>query len=120
MASVRRLQVFTQFVEAHAHQLHRIERAEPLIVGGEHADHLVAVHDRHAGRGGMTRAVRALTPFAFGTLHLHRLEAACLPHNGASMRLLEKVGFRRVGVLRQYWLGPEGEWRDGVLLRKAA
>ena len=37
--------------------------------------------ERHANRGHMTRAVRALAPFAFRALHLHRLEAACLPHN---------------------------------------
>ena len=39
--------------------------------------------------------------FAFDALHLHRLEAACLPHNAASMRLLEKVGFRREGYARR-------------------
>src|SRR6185503_8576064 len=43
--------------------------------------------ERHAGRGYMSAAVRALAPFAFNALRLHRLEAACLPHNAASMRL---------------------------------
>ena len=70
--------------------------------------------ERHAGRGGMTRAVRALTPFAFGTLHLHRLEAACLPHNGASMRLLEKVGFRREGLARGL-VCINGRWQDHIV-----
>jgi ribosomal-protein-alanine N-acetyltransferase len=56
--------------------------------------------ERYANRGMMTRAVRALVPFAFNALRLHRLEAACLPHNRASMRLLEKVGFRREGLAR--------------------
>src|SRR5262249_6733273 len=35
----------------------------------------------HVGRGHMTDAVRACLPFAFATLGLHRLEAACLPPN---------------------------------------
>ena len=37
----------------------------------------------------MTDAVKASLPFAFGTLGLHRLEAACLPHNFPSQRVLE-------------------------------
>ena len=70
--------------------------------------------ERHAGRGGMTRAVWALTPFAFGTLHLHRLEAACLPHNAASMRLLENVGFRREGLARGL-VCINGRWQDHIV-----
>src|SRR5712692_7298679 len=46
----------------------------------------------------MTAAVNALIPFAFGTLRLHRIEAACIPANVASVRLLEKTGFRREGI----------------------
>ena len=41
-------------------------------------------------RGYMTAAVRALIPVAFDVLRLHRLEAACIPTNLASIRLLEK------------------------------
>ncbi len=70
--------------------------------------------ERHAGRGYMTRAVRALVPFAFGTLHLHRLEAACLPHNEASMRLLQKVGFRREGLARGL-VCINGRWQDHIV-----
>ena len=70
--------------------------------------------ERHAGRGSMTRAVRALVPFAFGALHLHRLEAACLPHNSASMRLLEKTGFRREGLARGL-VCINGRWQDHIV-----
>ena len=62
-------------------------------------------------RGYMTDAVKAVLPFAFGTLGLHRLEAACLPHNLASTRVLEKVGFRREGMARRY-LKINGVWQD--------
>ncbi len=69
---------------------------------------------RHANQGYMTNAVRAVAPFAFGALNLHRLEAACLPHNAASINLLEKVGFRREGVARGL-VCINGRWQDHVV-----
>lgn len=68
----------------------------------------------YARQGYMTAAVRAVVPFVFDSLGLHRLEAACLPTNTASMRLLERVGFEREGLARRY-LRINGEWRDHVL-----
>ncbi len=68
----------------------------------------------HAGTGLMSRALRAATSFAFATLRLHRVEAACLPHNEASIRLLERTGFRKEGHARAY-LRINGLWQDHVL-----
>lgn len=68
----------------------------------------------HAGRGYMSEAVGVLAVHAFATLGLHRLEAACLPQNGPSIRLLEKVGFAREGLARAY-LCIAGRWRDHIL-----
>ena len=62
----------------------------------------------------MTAAVRALLPFAFGALRLHRVEAACIPSNAASVRLLEKTGFTREGYAREY-LCINGIWQDHLL-----
>ena len=56
----------------------------------------------YARYGHMTAAVRAFIPFAFGALRLHRLEAACIPTNTASVRLLEGTGFSREGLAREY------------------
>jgi ribosomal-protein-alanine N-acetyltransferase len=67
-----------------------------------------------AGRGYMTAAVRAFIPFAFTTLKLHRVEAACIPANIASIRLLEKTGFAREGYARAY-LCINGTWQDHLL-----
>ena len=67
-----------------------------------------------ARKGHMTAAMRALVPFCFGTLRLHRLEAACIPGNTASVRLLEKTGFQREGYARSY-LCINGEWQDHLL-----
>jgi ribosomal-protein-alanine N-acetyltransferase len=68
----------------------------------------------YAGNGYMTGAVAAFIPFAFGTLRLHRVEAACIPANVASIRLLEKTGFQREGFARQY-LCIDGVWQDHLL-----
>ena len=68
----------------------------------------------YAGRGYMSAAVRAVMPFSFGPLRLHRLEAACIPTNVASMRLLESAGFQREGLARRY-LCINGAWQDHVL-----
>jgi len=65
-------------------------------------------------QGYMTAAVRAVIPFAFGTLRLHRLEAACIPTNTASIRLLENTGFVREGYAREY-LCINGIWQDHLL-----
>ncbi|HKS84421.1 MAG TPA: GNAT family protein [Pseudolabrys sp.] len=67
-----------------------------------------------ARKGYMTAAVRALIPYGFGTLRLHRLEAACIPGNSASVRLLEKTGFKREGYARSY-LCINGTWQDHLL-----
>jgi len=65
-------------------------------------------------KGYMTAAVRALIPYSFTTLRLHRLEAACIPDNAASIRLLEKTGFKREGYARGY-LCINGTWQDHLL-----
>jgi [ribosomal protein S5]-alanine N-acetyltransferase len=67
-----------------------------------------------ARQGYMTAAVRALIPFCFRTLRLHRLEAACIPGNAASISLLEKTGFTREGYARDY-LCINGVWQDHIL-----
>lgn len=64
-----------------------------------------------AGRGHATAGVRAMLAYAFGPLRLHRVEAACLPSNAASRRVLEKSGFRKEGEARAY-LKINGEWAD--------
>ena len=40
--------------------------------------------------------------------------------NEAAIRAYAKVGFRRVGVMRQYERGPDGSWHDGLLMELLA
>ncbi len=73
----------------------------------------------HAGRGLMVEAVGLVLKHGFETLRLHRIEAACIPDNRRSVRVLEKAGFQREGQLRSY-LRINGVWRDHVLYARIA
>jgi len=68
----------------------------------------------YAGKGFMTRAVRAACAYAFEKRGFHRIEAACLPTNAPSKRLLERIGFKQEGYARSY-LNINGQWRDHLL-----
>lgn len=68
----------------------------------------------YSRQGYMTAAVRSLIPFVFDTLGFHRLEAACLPGNAPSRRLLESCGFKYEGLARKY-LKINGLWQDHLL-----
>jgi [ribosomal protein S5]-alanine N-acetyltransferase len=56
--------------------------------------------EMHWGKGIVTAAARAMVAHLFASSHLQRLEAAVFEWNPASMRVLEKAGFVREGVLR--------------------
>lgn len=54
-----------------------------------------------AGRGLATEAARALCDFGFDEIGLHRIELRAWTENAASMRIAEKLGFVREGLLRE-------------------
>ncbi len=72
------------------------------------------IGDSHARQGYMGEALRLIIEFCFGQLALHRMEAACLPHNEASQKLLRRAGFTQDGYARKY-LKINGEWHDHLL-----
>ena len=65
-------------------------------------------------QGFMGDALPAVVHFAFDALDLSRIEAACLPKNVASRRVLEKSGFKYEGVAQSF-LQISGRWRNHVL-----
>lgn len=67
----------------------------------------------HWGRGYMGEALEALLDYAFGPMGLRRLEADVDPRNAASLRLVERLGFKREGYLRERWATAE-EVQDTV------
>lgn len=68
----------------------------------------------HQGHGYMTEALSVAVKYMFHEKGLHRVQAAFLPENEASRRVLEKVGFTVIGLAPAYLL-IDGEWRDHIL-----
>ncbi len=67
-------------------------------------------------RGLGTDTVRTIARHLIDDRGHHRLTIDPVAHNARAIRCYEKVGFRRVGVLREYQREPDGTWRDGLLL----
>jgi [ribosomal protein S5]-alanine N-acetyltransferase len=66
---------------------------------------------RYWGQGYATEAARALLAFGFDELALHRIWAQCVLENLASARVLERIGMRREGHMRENeWM--KGRWWD--------
>ena len=103
-----------------------------ILDGGEVAG-LIQYHEeddeeyRHAGmdlflgtpfqdRGLGTDAVRTMARYLVEERGHHRLTIDPAADNHRAIRSYEKVGFRRVGVLRQYERGPDGRFHDGLLM----
>ena len=70
------------------------------------------------GRGIFRSAAELVIHYAFNKLSLRRIVARTSIHNSASMRGLEKLGFKTEGVMRDYYRNVAGEWFDAVLLSK--
>ena len=69
------------------------------------------VSERFAGRGITPTAVALATDICFSELRLHRMEICIRPENTASLRVVEKLGFRYEGLRRRY-IHIDGDWRD--------
>ncbi|MFI0447065.1 GNAT family N-acetyltransferase [Actinomadura sp. 6N118] len=75
------------------------------------------VAERHCGRGIASSAVALGLDVAFGTLGLHRVEASVRTDNPGSVRVLQKNGFRRIGLaLSHVFLGSS--WHDQWLYER--
>ena len=83
-----------------------------LIFGAYRGGHIgYWIDQRYSNMGYTTRAVRALTDFAFKELNLHRIEINLRPENEASRKVAEKSGYYYEG-LRPRYLHIAGDWRD--------
>jgi len=69
------------------------------------------VAEAYAGRGITTVSVAMATDVCFTALNLHRVEICIRPENHASLRVVEKLGFRYEGLRRRY-IHIDGDWRD--------
>jgi ribosomal-protein-alanine N-acetyltransferase len=69
------------------------------------------IDQAYAGRGLMPAAVALATDYAMQVMGLHRIEICIRPENAASLRVVEKLGFRYEGSRPRY-LHIAGDWRD--------
>ena len=72
------------------------------------------IGEKYARQGFMSEAVLVTINYVFDSLNLHRLEAACVPNNYASLGVLRKTGFSEEGFARKY-LQINGVWQDHIL-----
>ncbi|MEM6729223.1 MAG: GNAT family protein [Pseudomonadota bacterium] len=102
-----------------------IRRQDQALLGAITLDHIRRgpaqagttgywIGEKYTRNGYMREAIQALVHFAFTELDLSRIEAACLPENTASRKLLEKCGYKYEGVAQSY-LQIAGRWRTHVL-----
>ena len=68
------------------------------------------------GKGIGTDAVRTMVRYLIHDVGHHRLSIDPAADNTKAIRAYERVGFRRVGVMRDYERGPDGTWHDGLLM----
>jgi [ribosomal protein S5]-alanine N-acetyltransferase len=93
------------------------ELAGQITVGGITWGSMCSAHigywvdSRVAGRGVMPTAVALVVDHCFRAVGLHRVEVNIRPENAASLRVVEKLGFRDEGV-RRGLLHIAGAWRD--------
>ena len=98
-----------------------VDKASNRLIGHIHLMDLSAQHHKaHIGfvlarscwnNGLATEALLHVLAYVFGTLDLHRVEGFSLVGNGAAMRVMEKAGMQKEGVLRDY-LFQKGDFRD--------
>jgi len=81
-----------------------------------HAEIDIFLAERAQGHGLGPDAVRTLARYLIDERGHHRLTIDPAADNAAAIRAYEKVGFRAVGILREYWRSADGTWRDGLLM----
>ena len=89
------------------------EESDPMY---RHAGMDIFLTTSRHGEGLGTEAIRVLARHLFEERGHHRLTIDPAADNAAAIRAYEKVGFRAVGVMREYWRSPDGTWRDGLLM----
>ncbi|MFD0687462.1 aminoglycoside 6'-N-acetyltransferase [Actinomadura fibrosa] len=94
-----------------------IQYDEELDEDYRHASIDVFLSGRHQGRGLGTDAVRTLARWLVQERGHHRVTIDPAAANAAAIRCYGKVGFKPVGIMREYERDPlTGEWRDGLLM----
>jgi len=89
------------------------EETDPMY---RHASVDISLRSPWQGKGHGPDAIKALAQFLIANRGHHRLTIDPAAHNTHAIKAYERVGFKRVGLMRQYERGPAGEWHDGMLM----
>ena len=89
------------------------EETDPMY---RHASVDISLRSPWQGKGHGPDAIMALAQFLIDKRGHHRLTIDPAAHNTHAIKAYERVGFKRVGLMRQYERGPSGGWHDGLLM----
>jgi aminoglycoside 6'-N-acetyltransferase len=103
-------------VEAGGQVIGLIQYLEENEPDYRHAAIDIFLHPDWHGRGLGADAIRTLARYLFEQRGHHRLTIDPAAGNQRAIRSYRRVGFRPVGVMRQYERGPKGSWHDGLLM----
>ena len=81
-----------------------------------HASIDLTLDSAHLGQGLGSEALRLLARYIFEVRGHHRITIDPAAENARAIAAYRKVGFKPVGIMRRYELGPDGAWRDGLLM----
>jgi len=93
-----------------------IQAAEELERDYRHAGLDLFLSSAYQGQGLGTDAIRTAARWLFEVRGHHRLTIDPSAANERAIRAYVRVGFRPIGIQRQYERGPDGTWHDGLLL----
>jgi aminoglycoside 6'-N-acetyltransferase len=103
-------------IEANGELIGAIQYGEENEPDYRHASVDLFLATDRQGQGLGTEAIRVLARFLFDERGHHRLTIDPAAANERAIRAYERVGFRPVGVMREYERGPDGTWHDGLLM----
>jgi len=89
------------------------EETDPMY---RHASIDISLRSPWQGKGLGPDAIRTLARYLIKEHGHHRLTIDPAAHNTRAIKAYESVGFKPIGLMRQYELGPAGEWHDGLLM----
>jgi aminoglycoside 6'-N-acetyltransferase len=90
-----------------------VEENDPMY---EHAGIDISLRSAWQGKGYGPDAIATLARYLIEVLGHHRLTIDPAAHNSNAIKAYERVGFKRVGLMRDYERGPDGTWHDGLLM----
>jgi aminoglycoside 6'-N-acetyltransferase len=107
-------------IEADGEVVGSVQYVEEPAPDYRHASIDVFLHPKLHGRGLGSDAVRTVARHLIHDRGHHRLAIDPALDNTKAIRAYKRVGFREVGVMRQYERGADGEWQDGILMEMLA